>query len=199
MDLIRIEQLAAAEMKGRASHPYKETGNKFYHGQRTAKLAAYLCDQTGYAGARDTLHAAALFHDVANGQDDHGARGAEIARRLLAPECTADELNEICALIRRHDERTRADCSMALMLLQDADLLDHFGTFEIWSMFKYATREDLSMKETARLMQTNAYSDYERSMLHFDICREVFDEKRRFAAAFTARMLEESMGNIWEA
>ena len=39
MDLEQIAAIAERELKNRATHPWKDMGNKYYHGLRVAKIA----------------------------------------------------------------------------------------------------------------------------------------------------------------
>lgn len=71
MDLKVISEIAAKEMKTKASHPFKEPGNKFYHGQRTAEIVKQLCNIIGYKENPEILTIAAWFHDICNGEEDH--------------------------------------------------------------------------------------------------------------------------------
>ncbi|MFT3952575.1 MAG: HD domain-containing protein [Oscillospiraceae bacterium] len=201
MNLQQIETIAVAELGGRASHPYKETGNKLHHGKRTAVLVKTLCAELNYTGETDTLTVAAWFHDICNGGDrheEHEALGAARTAELIAPFCTPEECDTICALIARHDSRSAPDLPLELKILQDADFLDHFGAFEIWCTFHYALKEDWSMERTASEILAERARKYEkqRNELHFNYSRNIYEEKHVFVQAFAERMAREAAGEL---
>ena len=198
MDFRLINELAVAEMKYKSSRSHKEKGNKYYHGQRVGSLVKQLSSEIGYNSNTDVIVIAAWFHDICNGEDNHEIAGATRTVELLKGFCDANELESIYNLISKHDSRGSENLSVEVKILQDADLLDHFGCFEIWSAFQYAQKEQLSMNEIARLMKDSYYRDFEseRALLHFEISKQIYDEKRRYILGFVTRLEEESQGNI---
>ncbi len=198
MNTKEIARLALREMKSKSSHSYKETGNKFDHGQRVDVMLGRLAVMLKMEPVSDTLLIAAWFHDILNGQDDHAARGADKTVSLLKDLCTEQELGKIHTYITLHDRRDLEGLTPEVMLLQDADLLDHYGCFEIWSVFLYARHKDLSMLKTAELLEHNYFDSFERERvrLHFDISRAIYDEKRAYIKEFIDRMLLESRGEL---
>lgn len=61
--------------------------------------------------------------------------------------CPPTQLQTIQQLIRFHDTRDhKPEYSHRLLLLQDADLLDHFGTYDLWITFRYAMEEEMSFR-----------------------------------------------------
>ena len=109
MDLEKITQIAFDNMAHRKTHPSREVGFAYWHGQRTAKLAMQLCDRLKYTEDREVIYVAALFHDIAKGFKQHHEVGAYITRVLLKDECSEDRLNQICAIIRNHVDKGRPD------------------------------------------------------------------------------------------
>jgi uncharacterized protein len=83
---------------------------------------------------------------------------------------------------------------------QDADLLDHFGTFEIWMSFIYAVSHGQTLNDVkdwlinVRPLENEKYRDE----LNFEISRKIFDEKMEFAKKFSDRFGVENMGKIWD-
>jgi Predicted HD superfamily hydrolase len=198
MNLNAILDIAVSEMKYKSSHPLKELGNKFYHGQRVCETIKHLCEMIGYKEDINVLIVAAWFHDICNGSENHEILGANKVKELLEGLCTNDELSSICRLITLHDSRTNSDLSIDTKILQDADLLDHFGVFEIWCTFHYALKENLSMEETAEFMLNNYNTQFqkEKSQLHFECSKRIYVEKRLYVRDFITRMQEESKGNF---
>ncbi|MDR0861254.1 MAG: HD domain-containing protein [Oscillospiraceae bacterium] len=202
MDLQAILRVASEQLEGRSSHDFKERGNKFHHGQRVAKLAVHLRELLfPNDGARDdVLTAAAWLHDVCNGEKDHGELGAELTRKLIAAYCTEGELDELCELIRVHDERKpESGYSDAIKLLQDADMLDHFGTNFIWVWFAYAVPLGQNAYDAREWQRGNAErAERHRNQLNFDLSRRIFDDKQAFVAQFAERFSAELDGEIWD-
>jgi HD superfamily phosphohydrolase YqeK len=88
MKLNAIMDLAVSEMKYKSSHPFKELGNKFYHGQRVCETIKQLCEIIGYKENINTLVVAAWFYDICNGSDNHELLGANKTRELLEKLCS---------------------------------------------------------------------------------------------------------------
>lgn len=196
MDLQKISEIAVREMKTKASHPFKEPGNKYYHGQRTAEIIKQLIPKVGYTGNTEILIVSAWFHDICNGESHHEIKGADKTCAMLQGLCSKAELEDIHRIISVHDSRTKADLNFDEKLHQDADLLDHFGTFEVWNYFQYAQKEKMPMTEAAYLLLDDSKFSISENKIHFEISQRVFDERRHFAIGFAKRMLRESKGEI---
>ena len=205
MNLEAIAQIAAGEMAGNRSRKWNEIGDKYYHGQRVAKLALRLRQILfpEMTDKDDILTVAAWFHDIYNGHEEyhkaHGEKGAELVRTLLANHCTATELDEICGIIAVHDERSIKTDSALLKLHQDADHLDHFGTDEIVEECSYSAVHDKSRTATITELQERyeMKSVIWKSQLHFELSRRIYDEKREFVRTFVERFKAELGGEIW--
>lgn len=204
MDLTKIKQLAFEQMSERSSHSWKEKGNKYYHGERVAQLALTLRELLFPADpSHDAiLTVAAWFHDIENGVDDHCAKGAATTRALLGGLYSPDELDEICGIIAVHDERNgdRSQFSSSVKLHQDADHLDHFGTYDIWMNFLYAVPHDQTLEQHVNYLQNERPLEDKRyrSELNYELSRLIFDEKAEFLRRFTERFAVESEGRFYD-
>lgn len=204
MDMQILKQIAYGQLGSRRSHTFKERGNKYYHGLRVATLAVKLRKHIlPEDAARDNiLTAAAWFHDICNGEEDHAVKGSLKTRELLTPHCTGEELEQICAIIAVHDDRSeaRAAYSPYVKLHQDADHLDHFGTFDIWTHFIEAIPEDKTIEDVrSYLVNTRPLKNERyRDELNFAVSKQIFDEKMTFLNAFTQRFNIEASGGIWQ-
>ena len=202
MNLEIIQKVAYDLFGTKRSHYFKEQGNKYYHGQRVAKLAItlkniILPDDRQY---NDIITVAAWFHDISNGDDDHAKKGAKVTRDVLSNYCSQDEINKICEIISDHDNRsTNQDFSNYAKIHQDADHLDHFGTFDIWSTFIHAVPNGKSMEDIVNIYQYIRPAEFEiyRRELNFEISKKIFDEKFKFVEQFGKRFAVESTGEIW--
>jgi uncharacterized protein len=197
-----IKRVAFEQMGERSSHAFKERGNKYHHGERTAKLAVRLRELIFPDGDinDEILTAAAFMHDICNGEEEHCEKGARLTRELLAGLCTAGELDEICEIIRVHDERDPQNgaYSDAIKLLQDADLLDHFGSNFVWIWFAYAIPLGQNAYDARDWQRENA-DDAERNRagLNYALSRRIFDDKQAFVGQFSERFDAELAGEIW--
>jgi len=77
MNLNAIMDIAVNEMKYKSSHPFKELGNKFYHGQRVGETIKQLSQMIGYKNNFDILIVSVWFHDICNGSENHELLGAK--------------------------------------------------------------------------------------------------------------------------
>ncbi|NIK80017.1 hypothetical protein FHS15_005201 [Paenibacillus castaneae] len=71
-------------------------------------------------------------------------------KSLLANECTADELEHISTIILLHNTRKQEDQPYYIKLVQDADILDHFGSNEIWLKYLYSAHVDENVFDSIR-------------------------------------------------
>ena len=203
MDLITIKQLAFDHLGNKNSHRWKEKGNKFYHGERVATLVLQLRklilpEDNSHD---DILTVTAWFHDILNGNEDHAVQGAIKTREVLQGYCTEEELNTICEIIKVHDDRTcgRDVYSTYIKLQQDADLLDHFGIFDIWMSFSYFVSHGKNMKDVAQwLSEVRPLEDKKYlEELNYELSKIIYKEKSSFVRSFSERFCVESSGGIW--
>ena len=198
MDFEVLDALAAQWMKDRRSHLRREPGFVYDHGRRVAKGVITLRKQvTRDESHDDLLRVAAMFHDVGKGIEPHNVSGATLAREGLAELLSPDECAEVARLIRVHCQRDGSHDLWA-HLLQDADLLDHFGTVEIWMAIQHQAYEGGSMADLSRYYQEDTgYSRHAgrwREELNFECSRRIYDEKHAFVLAFGRRLAVEASG-----
>jgi uncharacterized protein len=191
MDLVRIERLAFESMADRREPRERERGWIFYHGRRTAKLALWLCGELKAGADREVLFAGALFHDIGKGSDNHNEAGAAAARKLLKNLCAPGQLDSICELILKHCQRTHSpDYSEAVMIVQDADVLDHFGPIEPWLAFYWSGKSGETFHDHLRFKAGKGSLFNRRKMraaLNYDVSKRMFDERLAFEEEFFTR------------
>lgn len=199
----RNELLALAQesMRKRTTNQAREAGYIFHHGQRVAALAVNLQQHLGGAeiGDPEILFAAGLFHDVGKGIGEHAETGAHLVKNLLRECCTPVEYSQIAFLIYQHNKRNQPSLPLAAHILQDADMLDHFGAQNIWLHCLGSTVKHLSPREMLkqyhgeeyrRLLQTC------RDSLNLDVSRQAYDSRLAFEASFMHRFAEELDGML---
>ena len=206
MNLVDIKKIAETEMGDKRSSPYNERGDKFAHGERVAKLAIRLRELIlpNDNSCDDVLMVAAWFHDICNGFGDraeHAVSGVERTKELLRNNCSQEELDKITGIIAVHDDRKPDDNthSAIIKIHQDADLIDHFGTLDIWRFVAYAIGHGETISEAICYMQ-NEWPDLLkrwRKELHFDLSKKIFDDRVEFARLFIERFAVEGAGEIW--
>jgi len=203
MDMKLIKNIAFERIGNKSSHEFKEKGNKFYHGERVAALAIklkelILPDDNSHD---EIITVAAWFHDIMNGIDNHATKGAIKTKEILSPYCTSTEISEICEIISVHDDRYsgRDNFSAYIKLHQDADHLDHFGTFDVWMSFIYAVPHNQTINDVKDwlLKVRPAENEKYRNELNFELSRQIFDEKMEFLNYFSNRFGVEIAGGIW--
>lgn len=200
MDLQMIKQRAYENLGNRKAHHHRETGFIYYHGARVANLVMNLRKLLFPEdnSMDEILQAAAYFHDVAKGIEPHHEYGALLVKEMLQDLCTAEEVDKIAGLIQCHALRKKREYNNYEMLLQDADLLDHFGTIELWMNFYYYATEDQNMDFSIDFYHTE-FKDItmkNRSLLNFALSEKIFDEKLEFVNSFVKRMEIENKGDI---
>ena len=205
-----LRAICACELSQKSSHAWKEPGNKFAHGIRTAKLAERLrCEICPNDTSVDPeiLTVAAWFHDLCNGQENHEAAAAEQLPALIGSYCTTEELDAVCTLVRVHDTRLKgvglaereAVYSPSVLLLQDADFLDHLGTYSIWvtfSEFAYQHKTPCDYAEQFINGTFDRFAAKWRPQVNYPLSLSIFEEKIAFEVEFGKRMLRELDGEF---
>lgn len=201
MDFQALDQLAQKLMKRRRAHLEREVGSIYDHGKRVANAvlalkARVLPNDDGRMD--DVLRAAALFHDVGKGIEPHARYGAAIAHEALNGLVAEWERNEICRLIAAHCDRGEAAHGLDdyAKLLQDADLLDHFGVYGIWMCVQYRAHQGGGLHELEAFYDANfdaSFAEY-HVLLNYEAARRICADKERFERAFWQRLKIEAEG-----
>lgn len=199
MDFERLDAIAARFMKHRRVHTRRETGSVYYHGARVGRGVLQLRGMVTADDSHDEiLRCAAMFHDIGKGFPDHARYGALIAREALKDELAPDELRAVARLIAAHDDKRPDETAHDIWtrLLQDADVLDHAGTYEIWmSCNYYAYRQQpMEMMEEWYLDGFEPEMARLRTRLNFDVSKGIFDAKVDFVREFARRYRVERTG-----
>ena len=204
--LEEIRDIAEKSFGTKRSHIWKEPGNKYEHGIRTAKLLFHLRDAMGESlgelPADEVLTVAAWFHDICNGQEHHEEAGEQLLPSLIGHLCTEEELAAVCDLVRVHDSRCsspKKELSDGVLLLQDADLLDHLGTYSIWITFCEFCHLHKTPMDYAVQFENGVFDRFvnrHRTLVNFPVSLTVFDEKIQYEKDFASRMMRELRGEL---
>ncbi len=136
--------------------PY-EPGYRLHHGARTATLCMEIADTEGLTVDREALALGALMHDIGKSScslgESHGVKGAQMVKELFADLMTPDELAKVAEIVEHHYERPNSKWfaskakplwSTEILIMQDADILDHFGIPGIWLSMHWAVQKKFS-------------------------------------------------------
>ena len=202
MDLHQIDQIAEKLMGNRKVHQEREIGGALHHGRRVANTALSLRKIILPADSArdDVLRVAAWFHDVGKGLEPHARYGGIIVQEALKNVCTERQLAQIAELVTLHaNSKLPGDAYPDLLkILQDADLLDHYGTYAIWMEFLYSAYTGKTIQQTYTYdpKTWTARCEKHRASLHYDISKRIFDERLAFVDSFYDRFRIEGQGGI---
>ena len=110
------------------------------------------------------------------------------------------KLEEISQLVLLHNKRNiESELSDDIKIVQDADVLDHFGTLEIWLKFLYSAYNNENVFDALKYWKSTENQKYLkgcRTLLNFEISRKIYDEKIKFTKSFIDRFSVEIEGKI---
>lgn len=201
MDREQVERIAYQAMSRRKAHLHREKGFVYRHGKRVAELSLNLRRRLfpEHSNLDDCLYAGALFHDVTKGIEPHAQTGALLTESLLREACTTEELEIVLQIIREHNSRGRDEAPFYVKIVQDADILDHFGTQEIWLNFIHQAYNESGPEESVAYWASEEYANYfakSRAELNYEESQAIFDEKEAFRRQFAERFALESLCGI---
>jgi len=201
MNLEQIEEVARMHMLERKAQRAREPGWLFYHGIRTARIAGELCGLLEMQVDKDVVFAGALFHDIGKGSEPHNLRGAELAEELLERYCTRKELDQVCEIVRLHNQRhdSAGHCPV-VRVVQDADLIDHVGPIVPWLSFYWSGTHNETIDDHIRYVTGEENARYRQGMrdrLNFDVSVTMFDERVRWEDAFFETFRTVYFEGVW--
>lgn len=205
MDFERLNAVAEKLMKHRKAHREREAGSIYEHGQRVMKLVVMLRKEVVPEddSMDEILRLAGMFHDIGKGIEPHAAFGAPIMLQAVKGIVTDEEAQAAARLIETHCDR-RPDENVHTVwarLIQDADLLDHIGTYNIWMDIQYCAHKEMGVNEEAEFLRSKVedYAAFHRTQLNFDVSRRIYDDRIGFYLEFMRRFLVESQGEVYRA
>jgi len=203
MNFERLEKLAFHYMGNKKSHLDREIGAAFYHGKRVSQSVVELRKAVfpDNDSMDEILRCAGLFHDIGKGLEPHNHSGAVLVRDLLKNELTAEEIDKVCYLIEVHDDRQPESDTYdwCAKLLQDADLVDHFGGQGVWLTCVYGAFTNCgSMKDVVEYQFSEGLPSAEENskLLNYAYSREVMRDKVNFERQVYERFAVECQGKF---
>lgn len=159
LNLEAIHQRAEAIMGDVHEIPY-EPGYRLLHGKRTEVLCMQIVEAENLDVNRDCLAIGARLHDIGKTGDKfepHGVRGALWVREKFADLMSPDALAQVAEIVEHHYERpnskwytedNKPTWNTEILVVQDADVLDHFGMPGIWISMRWSAYHHRSPAET---------------------------------------------------
>ncbi len=204
----------AEDRMAAADDGLRGTGFRYYHGLRVGALARALAERMECGIEPDILEVAGVLHDLGKSggesNEDHGPRGAAILRREAGHLFSSPETLERVALIvaqhyarprsKWYDGKARPLWPDEVLLVQDADLLDHCGGAEIRTICRRELQKNLTPLEALALIKLpSATPDWRaevRRALNFEASRAEFDYRTQQANLFRAQFARELEGKL---
>ncbi len=201
MERSQIDRIARETLMNERSHKEREVGWAYRHGDRTAVLALWLRELLFPERVEwdDALYAAAKLHDCAKtSKTDHGKAGAARAGKLLRGVVEAELLPVIQSAILKHNKRGGPSTEME-QLLQDADILDHFGSIEVWLNVSYSVLSGSGPEMSLEFYRTELDKMVEELLpqFNFEPARRVFLERVQYSRQFGERLAVEAAGGVY--
>jgi len=183
--------------------PY-EPGYRLNHGKRVEALCMQIVEAEQLDVNRECLAIGARLHDIGKGDDKfepHGSRGARWVRERFADLMPADALEQVAEIVAHHYERPKSKWytgkekpiwNTEILVVQDADVLDHFGMSGIWISLRWSAHHGRSPTETKE-----NWFDSERKInwriearksLNFDTSRHMLEARIAEMDAFFHRL-----------
>ena len=143
------------------------------------------------------IQTAALFHDIAKGKKHHAMAGAKMLPSILKGLCSKTEIENISRLVSEHNLREKPNrCHHDSKILQDADILHHFGAQGIWLSCSICSRDHKAQGSFFDYYNSTANEEYMqrgRELLNFDVSRKEFTKRIRLQNQFVKRLHDENM------
>jgi uncharacterized protein len=113
--------------------------------------------------------------------------------------CQPDQLEEVAELVRMHNRRNTPGCSVAQRIVQDADVLDHFGAMSVWMAFHWNAAHDDPPEEWLTYYEgadNQRYIESARASLNWGVSVEAFDRRLAIEQRFLEDFREELAGRL---
>lgn len=207
---MQTEQILAwaADQMAAAPEPALEPGYRYHHGLRVAKLALALARTEVLAVDEQLLYVGGLLHDVGKAGEQgkgHGPRGAELISQQIADLFSAEELRRVTEIVANHYMRPKSKYlrhqpdpgwSAEVLLVQDADTLDHFGANGIWIAHHWSTVERRSPARSIRWhwVDNAPWHEESRRSINFPAARAELERRIACMDAFVRQWELEEAG-----
>lgn len=189
----------------------REPAYRLRHGHRVARLGLALLSEPDVVAERPGPHArlvvwlAGLLHDLFKedlGADppgvDHAARAREYAASRLPAFFDAAMVEGVAEAVFLHNKRDLPAAPEA-RVVQDADLMDHFGVQEVWLAAYVSGARAQTLEECLAYLtgeRNRAWRRYALEHVHFPSARRALVERLRCADAIIRCLRAEADGRL---
>lgn len=205
-----IYELVAERTAG-LSQGVREPGYRLLHGHRVAKLGRQLY----FSERRDdgepdpdgllVIWLGGLLHDVVKdgiGQDppgfDHAAGARDFVLAHLPAHVPAPIVERVARAVYLHNKRLdQGPFTFEDKIVQDADLIDHFGSLEVWLAGYVSAGQGESLEHCLSFLQSEGnrrWRTFALQSAHFDTTRAALRERIETADRIIARLCQENCG-----
>lgn len=202
MNLEKIQSIAFEAMGTRKEHKYREVGYLYHHGLRVGKIACNLRKKLfpKETALDDIIFVGGLFHDISKGDEPHSEKGSQLTNKLIEAYCSEKELKLIEDIILYHNKRNNSThFENYIKLVQDADVLDHFGSVEIWqnaSQNGQSNEGILGTLEWYNSRDSLKYIQDSLNSLNYEFSKKILEERVLYVEQFKKRLEHENKGEI---
>ncbi|MFB6208099.1 MAG: HD domain-containing protein [Candidatus Nanohaloarchaea archaeon] len=152
------------------------------------------------------VEVAAIFHDIGRkediedgymdpfeGHEGHAETGEDIVAEYVEDFLSEEQLEKVEKVIGNHHSEPE---TVEGKILQDADRLGKFGTWDIWRMIHYGSEKEREMPEMFEYFWDTAMQRYHDELpeFHFEVSRRVAKERMVKYQETMKRIEEEYLG-----
>lgn len=197
------------KMKGTDESPL-EPGYRYYHGLRVAKLSLCLAEQLQLSVNRDILYIGAFLHDIGKAGyrgPGHGPRGAELIRSEIPGLFSTEELEAVTQIVGHHYNRPKSKYMQdkpapnypdEVLIVQDADTLDHFGVNGVWLTFHWAVKDGLTQQAVIdrHYVKDEAWRREAEEWMNFSLCKRELEFRIQQMKVLYTQWKREEQGEL---
>jgi len=209
MELDKIIAWGTEKMKYTDETPL-EKGYRYYHGLRSAKLAAALAEGMGLEVNRNVLFVGSFLHDVGKAGyrgPNHGPRGAELIRSEIPHLFSTSELGLVLSMVENHYARPNSKHYVGkvkpsfpdeVLIIQDADTIDHFGSNGVWIAYHWSGHHLRSQQDEIDYYNTRDTRWRKEAVegLNYDLCKQELQYRISRIDEFFAVWQQEEKGAL---
>lgn len=202
MDWKPIEEAAQKLMINRREHRERERGFIYYHGQRVGKCAVELRKKLfpDEKQMDDVLRLAGMFHDIGKGISPHNQFGAVIFRQAVSGLAPEPMIDKCAGIIAAHCKRQAGPSpfNCETQLVQDADLLDHSGSYGVWLDAQYYCYYPGNILDAAKhhFNSIGKYLEDNIPLCNFELTKRILKDRIQWENTFFERAELEGNGLI---
>ncbi|MDN5343768.1 HD domain-containing protein [Oceanotoga sp. DSM 15011] len=178
----------------------KDKGFTYHHGIRVGKLALKLKNIIGIKDNLDELiEVGGIFHDIGKGSEPHNEFGAQITKEILKDLYSEDELNIIYDIVFYHNQRKKGNFPYYIKIIQDADMIDHYGVTGLWLDFSRVKDNGFSLNEFLEINDSEDNIQFHNNkvdLLNYDFSKKELETRIEIQRNIAKLFKRESCGDL---